>query len=437
MLLKRKFVFFKKVLLVVLLSMQFFGCFGFLIEYRFSYSFLSIFCGYFFMLCFQIGNGHGRKVYLKYETGLSLIVKVVVINFTTMFFLLSCTQIKIGMRFFEVLAVFTILNLITVILINMLGNVMIRMSSKNQQEQMLFIYGESVRYGEAGNVEEILNGQHTYAKNNGKWLSVKLGLERLEQEIVKFEEVYLVDISAELRNDLMKICYEKGKIVFFTTKLSDILLRASGMTQDGDTPICYCELFGIGTVAAMIKRAFDIICSLLALFVLSPVFLIVVLLIKLEDGGPAIYKQTRCTTNQKTFQIYKFRSMRIDSEKDGIRLSVEGDARVTRIGKWIRHLKIDELPQLVNILKGDMSIVGPRPERPELIEQTIKEVPEFALRMKVKAGLTGYAQVRGCYNTDFLDKLKWDLMYIENYSFLLDIKIIIMTIFAIFRKDIL
>lgn len=437
MLLKRKFVFFKKVLLVVLLSMQFLACFGFLIAYRFSYSFFSIFCGYFFMLCFQIGNGHGRKVYLKYETGLSLIVKVMVINFTTMFFLLSCTQIKIGIRFFEVMSIFTIINLITVILINMLGNMMIRMSSKQQQEQMLFIYGESVRYGEAGNVEEILNGQHTYAKNNGKWISVKLGLERLEQEIMKFDEVYLVDIPAELRNDLMKICYEQGKIVFFTTKLSDILLRASGMTQDGDTPICYCERFGIGTVAATIKRVFDIVCSLLALLVLSPVFVIVVLLIKLEDGGPVIYKQIRCTTNQKTFQIYKFRSMRTDSEKDGIRLSVEGDVRVTRIGKWIRHLKIDELPQLINILKGDMSIVGPRPERPELIEQTIKEVPEFALRMKVKAGLTGYAQVRGCYNTDFLDKLKWDLMYIENYSFLLDIKIIIMTIFAVFRKDIL
>lgn len=437
MLLKRKFVFFKKVLLVVLLSMQFLGCFGFLVNYRFSYSFLSIFWGYFFMLCFQIGNGHGRKVYLKYETGLSLIVKVLVINFTTMFFLLSCAQIEIGIRFFEILTIFTILNLITVILINMLGNAMIRMSSKQQQEQMLFIYGESGRYGEAGNIEEILNGQHTYAKNNGKWVSTKWGLQRLEQEIEKFNEVYLVDISAQLRNDLMKICYEKGKIVFFTTKLSDILLRASGMTQDGDTPICYCERFGIGKISAIVKRGFDITCSFIALVVLLPFFGIVILLIKLEDGGPAIYTQTRCTKNQKTFQIYKFRSMCIDSEKDGIQLSGDGDARITRIGKWLRHFKIDELPQLVNILKGDMSIVGPRPERPELIEQTIKEVPEFALRMKVQAGLTGYAQVRGYYNTDFLDKLKWDLMYIENYSFLLDIKIIIMTVFAIFRRDIL
>ena len=128
--------------------------------------------------------------------------------------------------------------------------------------------------------------------------------------------------------------------------------------------------------------------------------------------------------------------MTCDSEKDGARLSEADDQRVTRIGKFIRYTKIDELPQLINILKGEMSIVGPRPERPELIKETIKNVPEFALRMKVKAGLTGYAQVRGYYNTEFLDKLKWDLMYIENYSFLLDIKIIIMTVFVIFQNNI-
>lgn len=436
MLLKRKYVFFKKALLVILLAVQFFLCMGFLVNYNFSGRFFCIFLGYFLFLCFQIGNRHGRKLYLKYESGLSLIVKVFVINLITMFFLCSYSEIQINALFFETWSFFTVLNLISVIFINILGNVMIRKSFK-KQEQMLFIYSGLEYYGEAGNIEEILNCQHIHAKNNGKWILAECGLERLEQEIEKFDSVYLVDISAELRNDLMKICYEKGKLVFFTTKVSDVLLKASGITQDGDTPVYYCECFGIGRVSSFIKRIFDIVCSFIALVVLAPVFIIVALLIKLEDGGPVIYTQIRCTQNKKSFKIYKFRSMCIDSEKDGIQLSVTNDDRVTRIGKYIRHLKIDELPQLVNILKGDMSIVGPRPERPELIEETIKKVPEFALRMKVKAGLTGYAQVRGYYNTDFLDKLKWDLMYIENYSFLLDIKVIIMTLFAILRRDIL
>ena len=155
--------------------------------------------------------------------------------------------------------------------------------------------------------------------------------------------------------------------------------------------------------------------------VLSPLFLVLALLIKLYDGGPVFYRQDRLTKDGKVFQVYKFRSMRVDSERDGARLAMKGDSRVTPVGKVLRNIHFDELPQLLNIIKGDMSLVGPRPERPEIAAEYTKEIPEFSYRLKVKAGLTGYAQVYGKYNTTPYDKLKLDLTYILNYSFLLDL----------------
>ena len=412
----RRYAFSKSFAQIILYSMQFFLIFGKLVRYQIGTDFWMVYFGYFLMLCFFVVRGHNSKVYLRYEAGLSLIIKTITINVMLVFFLGALPEFD----FFSSVAavfIFTILNLITLILINCLGNVVLRRELKDQQE-MLYIYGETAVVGE------------------GKWISADLPIEELEKQINQHESVYLVDIHSQQRNLLMKIWYDKGKLVYITTKLSDILIKASGITQDVDTPVYYCERFGIGRNAEFLKRSFDIVCSLFALIVLSPFFLVIAILIKKEDGGPVFYSQVRCTKDQKEFKIYKFRSMTCDSEKDGARLSEADDQRVTKIGKFIRYTKIDELPQLINILKGEMSIVGPRPERPELIKETIKNVPEFALRMKVKAGLTGYAQVRGYYNTEFLDKLKWDLMYIENYSFLLDIKIIIMTVFVIFQNNI-
>ena len=161
----------------------------------------------------------------------------------------------------------------------------------------------------------------------------------------------------------------------------------------------------------------------------SPFMLITAIAIKLYDGGPVLYKQVRCTIHEKEFYILKFRSMRTDAEKDGVaRLASKNDSRITPIGKFIRAVRIDELPQLFNILKGEMSFIGPRPERPEIIKQYMEEMPEFAFRMKVKAGLAGYAQVYGKYNTTPYDKLKLDLSYIENYSVWLDIKLMLLTL---------
>ena len=172
------------------------------------------------------------------------------------------------------------------------------------------------------------------------------------------------------------------------------------------------------------------------LIVLSPLFLILALAIKTDSKGPVFYRQKRLTLNSREFDILKFRSMIVDAEKQaGAVLAADNDPRITKVGNLIRATRLDELPQILNILKGDMSIVGPRPERKCFAEEYAKEIPEFTYRTKVKGGLTGYAQVYGKYNTSAYDKLRLDLMYIENYSLLLDIKLIILTLRIIFRKD--
>ena len=185
------------------------------------------------------------------------------------------------------------------------------------------------------------------------------------------------------------------------------------------------------------KRAIDIVVSLIAAIILSPIFLITAIAIKVTDHGPVFYKQVRLTKDGKEFKILKFRSMRVDAEKDGVaRLSTgENDSRITPVGKIIRACRVDELPQLFNILKGDLSIVGPRPERPEIASQYCEDMPEFALRLQAKAGLTGYAQVYGKYNTTPYDKLTMDLMYIAHPSIIEDLKIMLATVKILFLPE--
>ena len=187
---------------------------------------------------------------------------------------------------------------------------------------------------------------------------------------------------------------------------------------------------------AFFKRLMDIVISGIACIVALPFMAGTALAVKLEDGGPVLYKQKRLTIEGQEFYVYKFRSMRIDAEKDGVaRLASAGDSRITRVGNFIRKVRLDELPQLFNILKGDMSIVGPRPERPEIAKQYESEMPEFSYRLRVKAGLTGYAQIFGKYNTTPYDKLKLDLHYIQNYSLMLDVKLMIQTVKILFMKE--
>ena len=192
---------------------------------------------------------------------------------------------------------------------------------------------------------------------------------------------------------------------------------------------------GLTIEQRFVKRTMDIIFSLLAIIISSPFLLIIAIAIKLYDGGPVFYKQERLTRERETFQIIKFRSMKVDSEKQGAQLAKKDDGRITPVGKIIRRTHLDELPQIFNILKGEMSFVGPRPERQAIAEKYEEVVPEFRFRLKVKAGLTGYAQVYGKYNTTPYDKLKLDLTYIQTYSAWLDVKLMLMTFKIMFQKE--
>jgi lipopolysaccharide/colanic/teichoic acid biosynthesis glycosyltransferase len=219
-------------------------------------------------------------------------------------------------------------------------------------------------------------------------------------------------------------------------KISDVILSGAEQLHMFDTPILLTREYSIKFEQRLVKRLIDIVCSLILIVLTSPLMLITAIAVKMCDGGPILYKQIRLTRDAKEFKILKFRSMRIDAEKDGVaRLAKAGDSRITPVGKIIRKVRFDELPQLFNIFVGDMSFIGPRPERPEIVEQYIKSMPEFAFRMKVKAGLAGYAQVYGKYNTTPYDKLKLDLCYIENYSIWLDIKLMLLTIKILFWPD--
>ncbi len=202
-----------------------------------------------------------------------------------------------------------------------------------------------------------------------------------------------------------------------------------------DSPLLLFRNQGMTFGQSFCKRAMDIAIGLVGCIAASPVMLLIAAAIKLYDGGPVLYSQERITKDGRPFQIYKFRSMIVESEKRGARLASEHDDRITPVGKVIRRLHVDELPQLFNVLIGDMSFVGPRPEREEITKEYERSIPQFRFRLKVKAGLTGYAQVYGQYNTVPYDKLKLDLTYIENYSLWLDMKLILLTVKILFQKE--
>lgn len=267
-------------------------------------------------------------------------------------------------------------------------------------------------------------------------LSIRDGVGRIREEIPRYDAVVINDVPARERNDILKFCYQEGIRTYVVPKISDIILGGATDITLFDTPLLLVRGRGLTLGQRIAKRAMDIILCLVALIPGLPVMLLIAAAIKLEDRGPVFYRQKRVTRDGKVFDILKFRSMIVDAEKDGKpHPATDGDPRITKVGKVIRSLRLDELPQIFNILKGDMSIVGPRPERVEHVEIYTKEVPEFACRFKVKGGLTGYAQIYGKYNTDAYDKLKLDLMYIEDYSFLLDIKLILMTIRVMLKPE--
>lgn len=261
------------------------------------------------------------------------------------------------------------------------------------------------------------------------------GNENVYKAIRKHEAVLLCDIPAQSRNEILKYCYGCGKRVYVTPKLSDIILMGAETNNIFDSPLLITKSKALKWEQTVIKRIFDIVISLILCIPTIILTIIVAMCDLVYDRGPIFYTQERLTLDGKKFKIFKFRSMKVDSEKDGARLAAKEDDRITPIGRVLRASHLDELPQVFNILLGTMSIVGPRPERPEIAEKYLESIPEFSFRLKVKAGLTGFAQVYGKYNTTPYDKLKLDLYYIEHYSFWLDIKLILMTFKIMFMKD--
>lgn len=267
-------------------------------------------------------------------------------------------------------------------------------------------------------------------------VSFEAGLEEIVERLKKHDAILLNDVPAQIRNDIMKYCYTNAIRVYATPKLSDIIMSGADEINLFDTPLRLIKGNGLNLEQRILKRAMDIVLCSIAMIVAAPIMLVVAIAIKLEDGGPVFFTQKRATINGKTFDILKFRSMIVDAEKFGeVIPATDRDPRITKVGNIIRATRIDELPQILNILKGEMSIVGPRPERVEHVEKYSKEVPEFSYRLKVKGGLTGYAQIYGKYNTSAYDKLRLDLLYIEKYSLLLDIKLILMTLQIMLRKE--
>ncbi len=259
----------------------------------------------------------------------------------------------------------------------------------------------------------------------------------LKPYLLGYDAIFVAGVNSRCRNGILKYCKEQNIPGYFLPHVGDVIMQEAEHIQSFDSPVLYVNRKVLAPEYFLIKRAFDILFSFIGIVILSPLFVILSLCIMLYDRGPAFYKQVRLTKNGKKFKILKFRSMRVDAEKDGIaRLSSgENDDRITPIGRFVRKCRLDELPQLFNIFIGDMSFVGPRPERPEIAEQYDKTMPDFKMRLQVKAGLTGYAQVYGKYNTDPYNKLELDLLYIKNMSILTDLRLMFATVEILFISD--
>lgn len=296
--------------------------------------------------------------------------------------------------------------------------------------KLLVIYGER----DPGDLIHKMHSRKDKYQISAK-VHVNMGEKEIHRLMADYDGVIIWDLSADVRNRYLKYCFAHSIRCYLSPKISDVILMGSDRIHLFDTPLLVAKNMGLSVEQRAAKRVLDIVVSLIGIIIASPFMLVIAVLVKAYDRGPVFYFQDRLTIDGKEFKICKFRSMCVDSEKHGARLASKHDARITPVGKVLRKLHLDELPQLFNVLVGDMSLVGPRPERGSIMREYQKELPEFAYRLKVKAGLTGYAQVYGKYNTTPYDKLKLDLFYIENYSFFLDVKLLFMTVKIFFKKE--
>ncbi len=259
-------------------------------------------------------------------------------------------------------------------------------------------------------------------------------LNKIVNAIDKSDAVFIYGLPVAERSEIVSCAYRAKKDIYYNLEVDDIVSAGGEMRSLVDTPVIYSPVKNNDLVYRFIKKIADLILSLIGIIALIPMFIIVSAAIKIEDGGSVFYKQPRITIGGKTFKLIKFRSMR--EEVGDIHVSVtENDERITKVGRFIRKFRIDEFPQLFNVLAGDMSLVGPRPEMVENVKAYSRDLPEFLYRQRMKAGITGLAQVYGRYNTSPKDKLMYDLMYIEQANIWLDIKLILRTVLVLFTPE--
>ncbi len=258
----------------------------------------------------------------------------------------------------------------------------------------------------------------------------------VRQAILDHEVVFMAGIPDTEEGQLESFCYQYNKPIYLMAELEDVIISTAESIVLDDMPFLHIHRVEPTLFQVFFKRLMDIAISLCGLIVCSPLMLLSAIAIKLGDQGPVFFRQQRATINGQVFSILKFRTMSVAASNDATQYSAQkDDARITPVGRILRNTRIDELPQLWNVLMGDMSIVGPRPEMLENVARYTQEVPEFRYRQQMKAGLTGYAQIEGKYNTSPKDKAMLDLLYIEQFSLVLDFKLLLRTLTILFRRD--
>ena len=262
-------------------------------------------------------------------------------------------------------------------------------------------------------------------------------LDQLEQWLQDSDAVMIAGkLDMEQKNRVIRESIEGNREVFIVPDLYEIVLTRADMTQVHDTPVIECRDMQLTFLELFVKRLVDLTLAAIMSILALPVIALAGLAIYVESPGPVIFTQERTGLNGRSFILYKLRTMIPDAENEsGPVLSNEEDDRVTRVGRFLRGFRLDELPQLYNVIRGDLSLVGPRPERPYFVERFQEEMPEYRLRHLVKPGITGLAQVTGYYATNTQDKLRYDLYYVAYYSLFMDFKILLLTIPTLFNRE--
>lgn len=384
---------------------------------------------FFFLLFMSIFGGFKLGIYTKTNIIISQTIALFCASFMQILFVIMLVG-KVG-HIPAILLSFTEMYIVQVIFVFFFTIVVMNIYHKlfNPYE-LLHIYADK-----NDNISKRFLNQHLNYVIKDK-VSCFDTMENIISHIDNFDLVMIDDIPVDKREIIQNICYSKEKKVYFVPSIIDIINKNSKYSHLLDTPLYFSKNNVMPVLEKIVKRIGDIFISAVGIIITSPIMIAVAAAIFFYDKGPVFYKQARYTQGGKIFKIIKFRSMIQNAESDGkARLASENDDRITPVGHFIRACRIDELPQFFNILKGDMSIVGPRPERPEIADEYCKQLPEFRYRLYVKAGLTGYAQVYGKYNTTFVDKLKLDMIYVGNASILLDIQLILLTLKVIFQKE--